>query len=489
MSRIDNYAIVLADVSFEALMASTYDTIIIESGVLGLDADGDIIQSPGNFITADQIAQLRAEGRTVMAYLNVAVTDHGRSYWNDDWVDPGFLPNFDPNGTLVVNDGPDRGGDFGARTGVAGTPAWLSGALGVASNFGYIVDWTDPAWVQRLEAEAAALVALGYDGLFLDDVGRYATHRFEAQPLPYGLDPVTIADLAAQARSMMQTVLDITAAVPDAQIVTNGGVDIAAHAALDANASAAALFAAYVAATDGLLMEAQYLDNPPGDDPAWIRAINAFGTDYDFLALEHSLTPDQWADFRQWALDLGIAGTLTDGNAYNTLPIPDPGNDAPADNSGNDLITLTRAGQTVQAGAGEDTVTGTAGADSIYGGAGADSLSGMDGNDLIFGDWDADVFALVPGQHAGDTIHGGDGDDTIYGSAGDDLIFAGAGNDVIYGGGGNDTIIGGTGRDTIFGGDGDDVLAGGAGGDRLHGDAGNDSLYGHDLPDTFLFDI
>jgi len=84
--------------------------------------------------------------------------------------------------------------------------------------------------------------------------------------------------------------------------------------------------------------------------------------------------------------------------------------------------------------------------------------------------------AVMNGNAYADLLIGGLGNDTMTALAGNDTLNGGGGNDSISGGDGNDTITGGDGNDTLFGGLGDDLLTGGAGVDWLSGESGNDIL-------------
>lgn len=79
--------------------------------------------------------------------------------------------------------------------------------------------------------------------------------------------------------------------------------------------------------------------------------------------------------------------------------------------SGNDVLSLPRAGDRLYGEAGDDRLTGGGGGDRLYGGAGNDALSG---------------------GARGDYLHGGDGDDALVGGSGADRLVGGLGNDLIH---------------------------------------------------------
>lgn len=79
--------------------------------------------------------------------------------------------------------------------------------------------------------------------------------------------------------------------------------------------------------------------------------------------------------------------------------------------SGNDVLSLPRAGDRLYGEAGDDRLTGGGGGDRLYGGAGNDALSAGAGKDYI---------------------HGGDGDDALVGGLGADRLIGGLGHDLIH---------------------------------------------------------
>ncbi|MBK1659642.1 choice-of-anchor I family protein [Paracraurococcus ruber] len=183
--------------------------------------------------------------------------------------------------------------------------------------------------------------------------------------------------------------------------------------------------------------------------------------------------------------------------------------------AGNDNLTGTFVGETIEALGGNDTGLGGGGGDSIAGGEGNDSLDGGVGDDLLDGG---------PGR---DTLLGAAGDDTLVGTGGGEMIDGGSGTDLlrfaasgqgvvslvaagsgdwairqgaateatvrnveridVTGGplgdrldaaalSGGATLLGGAGNDTLIGGAGDDRLVTGNGLDRLVGGGGADAF-------------
>lgn len=86
---------------------------------------------------------------------------------------------------------------------------------------------------------------------------------------------------------------------------------------------------------------------------------------------------------------------------------------------------------------------------------------------------------------AGDRLDGNGGDDKLIGGRGGDRLYGGAGNDALSGGAGRDHLVGGTGDDALVGGPGIDRFVGLLGNDLIHSaDGVKDALIlcgdGHD---------
>jgi Ca2+-binding RTX toxin-like protein len=159
----------------------------------------------------------------------------------------------------------------------------------------------------------------------------------------------------------------------------------------------------------------------------------------------------------------------------------------------NDTLTGNALDNVLEGNAGNDTLTGLAGNDTLTGGIGDDSYvfaanaalgtdtlvelpaEGVDLLDfgtttvgvtvdlgttagqavnanLSLGLSAADVFELLIGTAAADTLTG---------NVLDNVIFGGAGNDTLLGGAGRDLLFGGNGADSLDGGDDEDLVAGG----------------------------
>lgn len=191
MPVISSYALQYRNVSFSTIAASTFDLFITEGAPL---APGGGF--PG--LTEGEVAQLIAQGRTVVGYVNVAVTDDTRYYWNPSWTD---------NGHDTGNPVPGQ------------APSWLDGAVpinfpeGDPDQDALIVEYWDLAWQQIVIDQAVELVENGYSGIFLDDVGRY----YDA-----GIGSGTVALMADRMMDFIHRIkLAIAEVNPNAVIITN----------------------------------------------------------------------------------------------------------------------------------------------------------------------------------------------------------------------------------------------------------------------------
>ena len=188
-----------------------------------------------------------------------------------------------------------------------------------------------------------------------------------------------------------------------------------------------------------------FVNTPGGTLPGQFVAVN--------------LTPAQFGNFVAGSENADVINLADFAGAVNANG-----------NRGDDVITGTAVGNSIQGGTGNDTLSGL---------AGNDFLNGQNGDDTLFGGLDNDT---LTGGGGSDTLDGGDGDDTLIGAFN---TLGGA-----QPGDGADILRGGAGNDLIRAGDGDDVLEGGAGNDNLRGDLGSDVMDGGDGIDfvSFRFD-
>lgn len=353
MTQFSSYALRFVGATAQSLAQTGAELLIVESGLTLRDA------SPT--LTPAELAALQAGGQRVIAYVNSAVTDHGRDWWSPGWVTPDPAAGEPDVGTIRET-----------------APAWLRHNLGLVDFApetsgppqpeAILVDYTDPDWQALVIAQAVAQVQAGYDGVFLDDVGRY----YEAAQASGTWNP-------AMADAMMRLVIAVAEAIraenPEALLVVNSGVYIQGDSTGDA-----ALMADYRAALDGMLIENQF-----GQGAALTDAASAF-PDLAILPLESHLSFAAQGRLLAQAISTGLLPYLSPSEAY-------------ADFAATPMLGTNRA----------DRLTGAAGvAHAIGGGTGADHLTGATKSDRIWG-------------HAGqDTLTGGRGADTLAGGAGAD---------------------------------------------------------------------
>jgi Ca2+-binding RTX toxin-like protein len=440
----------------DQLLASETDLIFLETGLTSR-ATGTVGVT---FLTSDQMLAIRNQDtdgdgtRHVFGYVNLGITDHYRTYWQDDWT-------LDQTGSPFASFEPDINQDVMQLNPDADVPAWLENALGVATGppeggstedtvYGPIVDFSDGAvalpnagqpviapegsWWDVVLDQIETLFTAGYKDFFLDDVGRY-----------YAADGVTAtsADMMDLVNAVAAHLDALDGASDDTSITLNGG----GYLRWDAGyAQDSPQVEAFLSNIDFLVMENNFLQNPQFLVEV---ARNLAGTNTQLLSIE-------WGD----TLPEALSGTW--------------------------LAFL-------------DALTTTVGTPTAAHSPQTADYAPIEGQlpDDVFASADIpQTHEIFIGSGYGATITGSDGDDLIFGTSGDDVIYARGGNDIVFGLGGNDTIISGGGHDVLFGneghdhlegGAGQDTVFGGAGNDMVMGGAGNDHLLGGDAPDSFDF--
>jgi uncharacterized protein (TIGR01370 family) len=482
MPSISSFALQYTNVSFNALLGSTFDLIITE---------GAPLPRVGSFpqLTDAQVAQLQAQGRRVAGYVNVAVTDTVRSYWDVAWT--------------------NNGDDLGSLTGAA--PSWLQGQP--VNAFGHIVKFWDPAWQQIVINQALDLVSRGYRAIFLDDVAQYYV-------LGAAVSTDRIRELAS---SMAEFVVAISNAVrqvdPGVMVIVNSDPYLVTNVTTDSRGSAAA--SAFLAAVDFHLMENQSADainwagtampgeplllldtrSPPlySTNDAWTRGIPYYTTGYDVLST-FSYRATSGADI------------LNGGDGPNQLNGLD----------GADIINGMAGNDTLDGGIGDDSLYGGSGDDVIYADTSDLIADGGTGNDMlvfsasgVFGGTLSgfETLQLVGGANliltASQLANGLSATGVISGSGALTInmdaagffatklfSFIGnvavvvngtAGTDIFKLGNAAHTVNAGDGIDQIKGGDLADIINGGADGDKINGAGGADIITGGAGNDVFKY--
>src|SRR5581483_3384614 len=132
-NKVRNWAYWLDNPDLKQLGASAFDLLVIDAS-----ADG----SAAHAFAAQQIEMVRRANpqRRVVAYLSIGQAESYRGYWQ-----PGWRP---------------------------GAPDWL-GAPDSAWPGNYWVKYWQPAWQELIYRYLDAIVAAGFDGVYLDRVDAY----------------------------------------------------------------------------------------------------------------------------------------------------------------------------------------------------------------------------------------------------------------------------------------------------------------------------
>jgi uncharacterized protein (TIGR01370 family) len=288
---INSYALQYSNVNPSQIIDANLDLFITEGGP-GTDF-------AASAIGPDDLQQIQDSGTRVMAYVNVAVADDSRPYWDAAWTTDGSAA--------------------GEVTDAA--PAWLGGQP--SNEFGRIVDFTDPDWQAIVIDQAVELVQSGFDGVFLDDFAQYFAS---------GVTPLSIPQ---QATAMMQFAIDIDQAVrqvnPDAGLIVNGSPFVVTDAVGGANSQTSVQF---LEALDGMLLENSFGINGVEQTAAIQQAQNFILPFTDVLALESGGSSAENFAFESEAREAGfVPFSALDASysAFGNPPIDSDGDDASFD--------------------------------------------------------------------------------------------------------------------------------------------------------------
>jgi endo-alpha-1,4-polygalactosaminidase (GH114 family) len=460
---IQNFLYWLTDIRAGQLRQSDYDLIVVETGQTFRD---DPEYGLSATLTPRQLRLVQqndtpgdaSDDRPVLGYVNIAVTDHYRDYWQDWWVTPDEILL---EGELPAN------GDVG--TVHPDAPKWLSNPLGEARGpraggdlpapdnpdetiYGPIVDyvnetqnpdgsWDPDSWHAIVIAQAEAVINAGYDGVFLDDISRYYLNGGN-------VGDTSLIDRAEATMALVNDVADAIHAInPDAFVAINGGV----YLRWDNGQGVTAEETAFFDNVDFVLLENLFTT----EAYALADAVTNFSDHTTVLSVEWQDTLQAPGAYAQFASDQGFLTHIPDDPGYDEFtPLPSDPPPAPEFN----VIIGTWQGEEIIGTSGADVIYAMDGDDTVRGKGGDDTILGLDGDDLLFGGKGRDL------------LIGGDGADTLNGQSG---------RDVLLGYAGEDDLRGGSGRDTLAGGDGADLLDAGRGaGSDLQGNATTDDLPG-----------
>ncbi|MEL7684061.1 FG-GAP-like repeat-containing protein [Citromicrobium bathyomarinum] len=331
------------------------DFLSADADLIITEGDGDDSPRVTEQLSAEQAANLIAQGRLVAGYVNVGVTDTAREYWNPDWTSAGNSTDDDLNPVAAT------------------APAFLQGAP--ANDYGRLVDFTDPDWQQLVVDQVTFLLTeRGFNAIFLDDVNTYY-QRYVA----LNGEPVTAAardELAAQAQAMTEFVTRIRGVMdsinPDAVLIASTDPYMPDNSP---GGASGAIADQYRDAVDWYL-----LDNMP-NQAALDRAAAVFG--------DHLLVVQSDGSF-----PTGPAGPLPLDDLHGYGPAfyaPSSAYDTfvPFERPTATTGTLIEGGDgpnTLRGGEGDDSILTGAGDDIAYGGGGNDRIDPGTGADQIFGE-------------------------------------------------------------------------------------------------------
>jgi cysteinyl-tRNA synthetase len=313
------------------------------------------------------------DDRLIVSYLSIGEAEDYRDYWKPAWDDklPGFIAGANP-------EWPDN----------------------------YKVRYWNPAWQKIVFKQVDAIVAQGFDGLYLDIIDAFAFWEEEAPRA--GIDyRAEMVEFVAAIRARAEKKLKALGEDRPFAIIGQNGEELVDEPG-------------YLKAIDGIGKEDLRFFYPNGKETSFRKVPEGwFDGSVDLLkrAIDKGVVVVV-VEYMTKARQAEFAETLAAEIAWLN-----------ANDIGFYIAESRLLGQPfqqplsgIEVGKGRDTVEGGRKADWIMGLGGADTLSG-----------------------------GGAGD-TLFGNSGNDRLFGGAGNDVVYGGGGNDRIVGGPGKDVLSGG-------------------------------------
>ncbi|MEL7698717.1 MULTISPECIES: FG-GAP-like repeat-containing protein [Citromicrobium] len=331
------------------------DFLSADADLIITEGDGDDSPRVTEQLSAEQAANLIAQGRLVAGYVNVGVTDTARGYWNPDWTSAGNLTDDDLNPVAAT------------------APAFLQGAP--ANDYGRLVDFTDPDWQQLVVDQVTFLLTeRGFNAIFLDDVNTYYQRYVSLNG-----EPATAAardELAAQAQAMTEFVTRIRGVMdsinPDAVLIASTDPYMPDNSP---GGASGAIADQYRDAVDWYL-----LDNMP-NQAALDRAAAVFGDHLLVVQSDGSFPTGPTGPLPLDDLHGYGPAFYAPSSAYDTF-VPF---ERPTATTGT-LIEGGNGPNTLRGGDGDDIILTGAGDDIAYGGGGNDRIDPGTGADQIFGE-------------------------------------------------------------------------------------------------------
>mmetsp|Transcript_10749 Transcript_10749/g.18977 ORF Transcript_10749/g.18977 Transcript_10749/m.18977 type:complete len:286 (-) Transcript_10749:71-928(-) len=275
MGEIKSYVLQYVNVDANTILNLKPDLFITEGGPL--------TSFETSQVTAEELAALKAAGVTVVAYVNMCITDDNRPYWNKEWTEDGK--------------------DSGKTTEAA--PKWLKDKP--SNSFGYVVDYTDPEWRKIVIDQAVDLLKNGFDGVFLDDLAQYY------------IAGATGKDIPGQAMAMMEFALEINAAVkavnPSAILISNGNPYVVTDCEGGPTTPTAN---AFLTNLDAMLLESFYGISGTQDE-ARMHCLACIKNRAQVLALEYGGTAEQHRAFVEKAKEDGVVPFAAPDDSYSGI--------------------------------------------------------------------------------------------------------------------------------------------------------------------------
>ena len=299
----------------------------------------------------------------MVGYVNVAVTDDARYYWNPAWTDNGF--------------------DTGTPT--AAAPEWLRGGVplnfdGIPGTDALIVRFTNADWQRIVIDQAVALVQRGYSGVFLDDTAAY-----------FAGGPSDTPSVLLRATQMAEFVAAIGVAIrqinPNAIVVVNADPYLSTNVTLDARGTAAA--SAYLATVDAFVLE-----NQSADALDYAASILANETR---LILESDGTP-AYSFAESWQRGVLYTDPISSYTTFGSTAYP-----------------VTESGERIDGGSGPNAIATLGGNDILAGNGGNDTLNGGSGVDTAIVSGNRSSYTVTQTSTGVFQVVGADGTDSLTG--------------------------------------------------------------------------